>query len=49
LWIRPDQAAAAIVRAIRRRRSTVYVPWFWRWIMAALKILPDRVFTRLDL
>ncbi|MCC6194124.1 MAG: SDR family NAD(P)-dependent oxidoreductase, partial [Burkholderiales bacterium] len=42
LWIRPDQAAAAIVRAIRRRRSTVYVPWFWRWIMAALKILPDR-------
>lgn len=49
LWIRPEQAAVAIVRAIRRRRSTLYVPWFWRWIMAVLRILPDRVFTRLNL
>jgi short-subunit dehydrogenase len=49
LWIGPDRAAVAIVDGIRRRRSTIYVPWFWRWIMFALRLLPDRVFARLDL
>ena len=38
-----------IVRAIRARRTTVYVPWFWRWIMAALRVVPQRLFARLDL
>lgn len=49
LWISAGTAGHLIVRAIRARKTTVYVPWFWGWIMAALKILPQRVFARLDL
>jgi short-subunit dehydrogenase len=49
LWTSPERAARAIVRAIRARRTTVYVPWFWRWIMAALRVVPQRLFARLDL
>ena len=49
LWTSPDRAGRVIVRAIRNGRTTVYVPWFWRWIMAVLRIVPQRLFARLDL
>jgi short-subunit dehydrogenase len=35
-------------RAARRRRNVVYSPWFWRWIMLAVKAIPEPVFKRLD-
>ena len=49
LWISSDRAARIIVRAIRNGATTVYVPWFWRWIMALLRVVPQRLFARLDL
>jgi short-subunit dehydrogenase len=49
LWISSERAGRIIVRAIRNRRTTVYVPWFWRWIMAVLRLVPQRLFARLDL
>lgn len=49
LWTSPERAARAIVRAVRAGKTTVYVPWFWRWIMAALRVVPQRLFARLDL
>jgi short-subunit dehydrogenase len=49
LWISPERAARIIVRAIRNGKTTVYVPWFWRWIMAVLRAMPQRLFARLDL
>lgn len=49
LWITPERAAASIVAAIRARKTTVYVPWYWRFIMLALRALPDRLFIRLGL
>lgn len=49
LWIGPDRAAAAIAAAIASRQSTIYVPFFWRFIMLGLRALPDRVFVRLGL
>lgn len=38
-----------IHRAIERRRDVVYLPWFWRPVMAVLNSLPERVFKRLHL
>jgi short-subunit dehydrogenase len=38
-----------IHRAIARRQDVVYLPWFWRPVMAVLKSLPERVFKRLHL
>lgn len=45
----PDVVARGIVRAIARRSDVVYVPWFWRWIMLAIRLVPERVFKRLKL
>lgn len=44
-----DAAAAAILRAAARGRSTVYVPARWRFIMAAIRAIPSAIFRRLDL
>lgn len=45
----PDRVARAIVRAIRKRKDVIYVPWFWRPIMALIRLIPERIFKRLDL
>ena len=45
--ISPDQAAAGIWKAMQRRRQLVYVPWWWRWIMLAVRLTPSFIFRRL--
>ncbi len=47
LWAKPEAVARKIVSAIDRRRSTVYTPWFWRWIMLAVRSIPESVFRRM--
>ena len=49
LWASPDQVAGKIHRAILAGKSVVYVPWFWRWIMLVIRLLPDWLFRRLPL
>jgi decaprenylphospho-beta-D-erythro-pentofuranosid-2-ulose 2-reductase len=49
LWASPDRVAGGIVRAIDRRRSVVYVPWFWAGIMLVIKHIPEFVFRRIRL
>lgn len=41
------KVAPSIVRAIENRKLVVYTPWFWRWILLFVKILPERIFMRL--
>ncbi len=43
----PDEVAAAVVEAIRRRRDVVYVRRVWRLIMLIVRALPEPVFKRL--
>jgi short-subunit dehydrogenase len=47
LCIAPDRAAGAIFRAWQRKADVVYVPFFWRFIMGGLKMIPERFFKRL--
>jgi short-subunit dehydrogenase len=47
LFARPDRVAAQVIRAIDRGRMEVYVPWFWRLIMAGVRGLPEPVIQRL--
>ena len=49
LWAQPQQVARAIVRAIRKRKNVVYVPWFWRWIMLIIRSIPENIFKRMSL
>jgi hypothetical protein len=43
------RAGRGIYRAIERRRDVVYIPWFWRPILAVIKCLPEDIFKRLQL
>ena len=49
LWAKPARIGRGIVRALEHKRSTVYLPWFWRPIMFVVRALPDSVFVRLPL
>ena len=49
LWAQPDQIAKGIVAAVEHRRDVVYLPWFWRWIMAVIRHIPEGVFKRMKL
>jgi decaprenylphospho-beta-D-erythro-pentofuranosid-2-ulose 2-reductase len=49
LWSDPARVAAGIVRAIDRRSGVVYVPGYWRPIMAVIRSIPERAFQRLGL
>jgi short-subunit dehydrogenase len=49
LWAQPERIAAGIVKAIDSRRSIVYLPWFWRWIMLVIRHIPEPIFKRVKL
>lgn len=49
LLAQPDRVAMDIVRALQKRRSTLYTPWFWAPIMLVIKSIPEFVFKRLSL
>lgn len=48
LFASPEQVAQGIVRAVDGRKDVVYLPWFWRGIMAAVRGVPESVFKRLN-
>lgn len=49
LWATPERVAADILRAVGRRRTVLYTPWFWRWIMLVIRHLPQPLFHRLNI
>ncbi|MEA2952051.1 MAG: decaprenylphospho-beta-D-erythro-pentofuranosid-2-ulose 2-reductase [Alphaproteobacteria bacterium] len=49
LWASPDVVAADIERAVRKGRRVVYTPWFWRWIMVIIRLVPRGIFYRTPL
>ncbi|HZZ92776.1 MAG TPA: SDR family oxidoreductase [Usitatibacter sp.] len=50
LWASPERVARGIVAAIDRGTSgEIYVPGFWRAIMALIRALPERVFVKTKL
>ena len=48
LFARADTVAAGIVAAIDAGRAEVYVPSYWRLIMAVVRNLPERVLQRVQ-
>jgi decaprenylphospho-beta-D-erythro-pentofuranosid-2-ulose 2-reductase len=49
LWSTPELVANKIVRSIDNRRHTVYVPGYWRIIMATVCSIPEFIFKRLKI
>ena len=45
--ISPEQAAADIAKAIRKRKQVIYTPARWRWLMLTIQHIPSFIFRRL--
>lgn len=43
----PAAVAADIWTAARKRRNTIYTPWFWRYIMLIIMHIPELIFKKL--
>lgn len=46
--IEPERAAEDIIRAMRKRRQTIYTAPLWRWIMLVIRHIPSFIFRRLS-
>jgi decaprenylphospho-beta-D-erythro-pentofuranosid-2-ulose 2-reductase len=52
LWVKPATIAKVIVSLVGKRhlgRVIVYAPWFWRYIMYAIRFMPTSIFQRTSL
>jgi decaprenylphospho-beta-D-erythro-pentofuranosid-2-ulose 2-reductase len=49
LWATPERVAAIVRRAADHGGPVVYAPWFWRWTMLIIRLLPAPIFNRLDI
>lgn len=49
LFADPDKVGERIHRAMVRGKDVVYVPSFWRAVMTGIRLIPERVFKKLDL
>lgn len=46
LFAEAPAVAQRIVTAMQGRRHVVYIPWFWRWIMALVRWMPEWIFQK---
>lgn len=49
LWSSSENIAKGIFKAIKKKKSTVYLPWFWKWIMIIVKCIPEKIFIKLNI
>jgi short-subunit dehydrogenase len=48
LFAQPSKVASGIFRAIEKRKDVVYVPGFWALIMLIIRMIPRRIFKKLN-
>jgi hypothetical protein len=49
LFASPDRIAKGILRAVKRRKDVVYLPWYWGGIMLVIRLIPGAVFKKMNL
>jgi decaprenylphospho-beta-D-erythro-pentofuranosid-2-ulose 2-reductase len=49
LTAQPEEVANDIFTAIQNGKSVIYSKWFWRWIMAIIKHIPEWKFKSMNL
>ena len=45
----PEKVASDILKAVEKRRNVIYTPFFWRYIMAVIRAIPEPIFKRLSI
>ena len=49
LWARPNVVSTMIVKAIDKKKSEVYVPTFWWYVMLLIKVIPSQIYQKMQL
>lgn len=49
LFVSPNVIAKGIYKAIIKKNDVVYLPWFWWGFMMMIKLIPERIFKRMEL
>lgn len=49
LWATPESIAVQIVNGVSRKQHTVYAPSYWRFIMFAVRSIPEFIFKKLKI
>jgi short-subunit dehydrogenase len=49
LFASPDKVARDIIRAAETGTCVLYTPWFWRWIMLLIRLIPESIFRKLKM
>ncbi|MEL6644289.1 MAG: SDR family NAD(P)-dependent oxidoreductase [Pseudomonadota bacterium] len=44
----PEKVAQDILVAVRKRKNVIYTPFFWRWIMLIIRLIPEPIFKKLS-
>ncbi len=47
LMVKPEVVAKEIIRALDKKCSVIYTPWYWRGIMLIIKSIPNFIFRNL--
>jgi decaprenylphospho-beta-D-erythro-pentofuranosid-2-ulose 2-reductase len=45
----PEAVAIDIDKAIRKQKNVLYTPWFWRWILLIVRMIPQSIYKKLHL
>ncbi len=45
----PDAVANSIYSGYLKKKNVLYAPWYWRWIMMIIRLIPETVFKRMKL
>jgi decaprenylphospho-beta-D-erythro-pentofuranosid-2-ulose 2-reductase len=49
LTAQPEEVADAVFKAVKNKKNTLYVKWFWRYIMLIIRNIPEFIFKKLKL
>jgi len=49
LTSRPEEVARIVFNAYLKKKNTIYVKWFWMYIMLAVKSIPEFLFKKMKL
>jgi decaprenylphospho-beta-D-erythro-pentofuranosid-2-ulose 2-reductase len=49
LFASPEDVGLGIIKAVKKRKDVVYLPWFWTLIMFLVRAVPRRVFKKMNM
>jgi short-subunit dehydrogenase len=45
----PEKVAKDVHKAWKRKKDIVYTPWYWKYIIIIIKIIPEKIFKKMNL